>query len=213
MNKKLWIAITVVLWFLALAPSRDRCVQTWFSYGIDVKACPDGELRQSAELSVSSLRRGAPGQVRLQALGYYTTNSAAEAKRAPVPRVASIELSLTGAKNAAWPLEVSRWERTGRASVGELALPDVPDGDYQLHASYQTRLGKGEVSLPLALYTPARIHVITDRPLYEPGNTVRFRAVVLRARDLSPLDNRPGVWVIRDPDNEVLLEETAPAGE
>src|SRR2546426_972365 len=82
-----------------------------------------------------------------------------------------------------------------------------PDGDYQLRARYRTHLGPGEVSLPLALYTPARVHVITDRPLYEPGNTVRFRAVVLRARDLAPLDARPGTWVVKDPDNEVVLEE------
>ena len=67
--------------------------------------------------------------------------------------------------------------------------------------------------MPIPLYTPARIHVITDRPLYEPGNTVRFRAVVLRARDLAPLDERPGMWVVTDPNGEVLLEEKAPAGD
>jgi hypothetical protein len=55
--------------------------------------------------------------------------------------------------------------------------------------------------------------VITDRPLYEPGNVVKFRAVVLRARDLAPLDGRPGMWTIRDPQGEVLLEEKAAAGD
>ena len=212
-NKKLWIAIVVGLWLVALVSSRDRCERAWFSYGIDVGTCPDGELRQSARLAVASLRRGAPGQVSLEVFAHYTTARADAAKHAPVPRVTSIELALTGARNTAWPLTASGWERLGEASVATLALPDVPDGDYQLHARYETRLGKGEVSVPLALYTPARIHVITDRPLYEPGNTVRFRAVVLRARDLAPLDNRPGVWVVRAPDNEILLEEAAPAGE
>ncbi len=212
-NKKLWIAIVIGLWLVALVSSGDRCERAWFSYGIAAGTCPDGELRQSARLAVSGLRRGAPGQVSLQVFARYTTARADTAKRASVPRVTSIELSLTGAQNAAWPLAASGWERLGGTSVATLALPDVPDGDYQLHASYQTRLGKGEVSVPLALYAPARIHVITDRPLYEPGNTVRFRAVALRAHDLAPLDHRPGVWVIRDPDNEVLLEEAAPAGE
>ncbi len=67
--------------------------------------------------------------------------------------------------------------------------------------------------MPLAVYAPARIHVITDRPLYQPGNTVRLRAVALRARDLAPLDHRPGTWVVTDPGGEVLLEEAAPAGD
>lgn len=212
MNKKVWIAITAGLWLAALITSRDRCEQAWFTYGIDVDTCPDGGLRQSAMLEVSGLRRGAPGLVILQAFAHYTTDGADAARRTPLPQVTSIELSLAGAKQAARPLEAVRWERSGRASVATLALPDVPDGDYQLHASYQTRLGKGEVAVPLALYTPARIHVITDRPLYEPGNTVRFRAVVLRARDLAPLDQRPGVWEVRNPSDEVLLEEAAPAG-
>jgi hypothetical protein len=75
-----------------------------------------------------------------------------------------------------------------------------------------SRLGESSVEVPLALYAPARVHVLTDRPLYEPGNTVRFRAVVLRARDRVPLDGRPGRWLVTDPSGEVLLEEKAPAG-
>jgi hypothetical protein len=212
MKKTPWIAVTAGLWLVALVAVDDRCEQAWFTYGIDVEACPDGGLRQSALLEVSGLGRGAEGWVTLQALAHYTTGDADAAQVAAVPWVTSIALSLTGAATAARPLEVDRWKRTGDASVAKVRLPEVPDGDYQLHATYESPLGKGEVSLPLALYTPARIHVITDRPLYEPGNTVRFRAVVLRARDLAPLDNRPGVWEIRDPDDEVLLQEAAPAG-
>ena len=65
----------------------------------------------------------------------------------------------------------------------------------------------------MPLYAPARIHVLTDRPLYEPGNTVKMRALVLRARDLVPLDGRPGRWSVRDPAGTVVLEERAPAGD
>jgi hypothetical protein len=219
MNKKVWIAFTVGLWLVSLVTSGDHCARAWFAYGIDVESCPDGTPRQSALLEASNLRRGAPGPVAavagtvtLRAIAHYTTGDADGEQRAVVPRVTSIQLSLTGAKTTTWPLAVD-WEHSGDASTARLTLPEVPDGDYQLHASYETRLGKGEVALPLGLYTPARIHVITDRPLYEPGNTVRFRAVVLRARDLAPLDNRPGVWMVRDPGGEVLLEEAAPAGE
>ena len=213
MNKKLWIAVAVLVWIAALATWRARCEEAWLRYGIDVAACPDGELRQTAELSVGGLRRGAPGRVALRAIAHYTTRAADRDLGAVVPQVTGIALSLTGGKLAARPLEVAGWDRRGGDAVAELVLPDIPDGDYQLHASYQTPLGSGEVSAPLAVYAPARIHVITDRPLYQPGNTVRFRAVALRARDLIPLDHRPGTWVVRDPDNEVLLEEAAPAGE
>ncbi|TMQ09329.1 MAG: hypothetical protein E6J90_38210, partial [Deltaproteobacteria bacterium] len=213
MNKKVWIAITAVVWIAALATWRSRCVEAWFAYGIDAVACPDGDLRQTAELEASGVRRGAPGYVTLRAIAHYTTREADRDRRAMLPEVSSIALSLRGAKLAPRSLEVAGWDRVGKAAEAKLTLPEVPDGDYELHARYQTALGSGEVTAPLALYTPARIHVITDRPLYQPGDTVRFRAVVLRARDLVPLDHRPGRWVVRDPGGEILLEEAAPAGE
>ncbi|MGZ3460121.1 MAG: MG2 domain-containing protein, partial [Archangium sp.] len=48
--------------------------------------------------------------------------------------------------------------------------------------------------------------------MYEPGHQVRFRAVVLRAKDLAPIDGRPGTWFVTDPSGEVVLEQRAPAG-
>ncbi|HEX8113182.1 MAG TPA: MG2 domain-containing protein, partial [Kofleriaceae bacterium] len=211
MNKKVWIAITVLVWLVALVTWPRRCEQAWFAYGIAVPACPDGELRQTAELDALELGRGVAGTVALRAFAYYTTRANLD-RRAVVPHVRSIALSLTAGKLDR-PLDVPAWERDAGAWRAHIALPDVPDGDYQLHARYRTALGDGEVSVPLAVYAPARIHVITDRPLYQPGNTVRFRAVVLRARDLAPLDHRPGSWVVTDPGGEVLLEEAAPAGD
>lgn len=211
MNKKVWIAVAVGLWLVALGAGRDQCARLLFGYGIDVDACPDGELRQSAQLEASGMRRGASGTVWLRVLAHYTPEDADADRVAAVPQVRAIALSLVG-KSESRPVAAT-WKRFGTASSAAVALPEVADGDYQLRASYETWLGKGEVSVPLALYTPARIHVITDRPLYEPGNTVRFRAVVLRARDLAPLDGRPGKWVVKDPDNEVVLEEAAPAGD
>jgi len=35
--------------------------------------------------------------------------------------------------------------------------------------------GGSVIDAPLPLFAPARIHVLTDRPLYELGNTVQFR--------------------------------------
>jgi hypothetical protein len=76
-----------------------------------------------------------------------------------------------------------------------------------------SRLGESTVDAPLPLYAPARIHVLTDRPLYKAGDSVQFRAVVLRASDLTPLDGRPGTWFVESPAGDVLLEERAPAAD
>ncbi len=173
----------------------------------------DGQLRQTVSLSSTGLRRGGEGNVSLLARAHFVTASDADDVRNVVLKgFDKIDLSLVDASKQAKPIPTRDWSTTeGRAS-GTVTLPEVPDGDYTLHVDYKTRLGAGTLDVPLPLYTPARIHVITDRPLYEPGNLVRFRAVVLRARDLVPLDGRPGRWIVTDPDGEVLLEEKAPAG-
>jgi hypothetical protein len=193
----------------AISRAHDVCQDTLLRYGVSVGQCPDGKLRQTARLEVAGVRRGAPGQVMLAATAHYTTRDADAERTAAVPKVRDIELALLDAKGTATPVPTEGWSH-GRATI---TLPDVPDGDYKLRATFATRLGPGEVTVALPLYTPARVHVLTDRPLYEPGNTVRFRAVALRARDLAPLDGRPGRWIVKNPDGDVLLEEKAPAGD
>jgi MG2 domain len=205
------VAIAVGLGAGSLFVGSDNCREAWIQYGITIGQCPDGKVRQTGELHADGLRRGVPGWVRFRANAHYTTSAADNVLDALIPEVKSLELSLVDAQGKATKLPATwmgDWDRSA-----QVTLPDVPDGDYKLHAKFATRVGAGELDVPLPLYTPARIHVLTDRPLYEPGNQVQFRAVVLKARDLSPVDGRPGVWVVKDPDGEVLLEEKAPAGE
>lgn len=209
MNRYLSI---VLVWVGAIMVARfnthdGRCEGAYLNHGLTMTTCPSGTIRQTAKLDVAGVRRGAEATVSLSAMAHYTVAQADAVQTMAVPQIQTVTLTLVDAKAKATPLTPKPWTN-GRTTI---KIPEVPDGDYKLHASYTTRLGAGELDVPIALYTPARVHVITDRPLYEPGNTVRFRAVVLRARDLAPLDGRPGRWVVKDPNGEVLLEEKAPA--
>ena len=206
-----WTGAAIYL-VCALSAKHELCWPAYRDYGLQMRSCPDGRLRQTAHLEVSGVRRGAPGRVVFEASGHYTRGDADAVETVALPHVDKLALSLVDIHHATKPLAVA-WERAGDAMAGALTLPDVPDGDYLVHAAYETRLGKGELDVALPLYTPARVHVITDRPLYEPGNVVKFRAVVLRARDLAPLDGRPGRWLVKDPQGDVLLEEKAPAAD
>lgn len=172
-----------------------------------------GQLRQTMEVEVDGVRRGVPGAIELVATAYYTRGDADVVDRVRIASVEAITVTLVDAAGKATPVPARKWKSRRGETRGEIVVPEVPDGDYKLRVAYRTRLGPGTVDVALPLYTPARVHVITDRPLYEPGNLVRFRAVALRARDLAPLDGRPGRWIVTDPDGEVLLEEVAPAGD
>lgn len=213
------VAFCVVL-FLVWPSSYCRSADA--RYGIRVPVCPDGLVRQRASIEGVALRRGGEGIVRLRALAVYTTGEMDSVLEAPIPRLeGKLSLLRVGApkERILEPRTVEEKPRPGwtvRDDVAEakVALPaDLADGDYLLRATVATKVGQSTVELPLPLYAPARIHVLTDRPLYEPGHRVQFRALALRARDLTPIDHRPGRFRVTDPEGNVLLEELAPAGE
>lgn len=189
------------------------CLPAALTDGIWVDECPDGEVVPTLSVWVNGLGRGVEGYVSMHAVGHYTTGDAGDERVATIRRF-SASLSLVDSEGQETPLEPEDgWDDDGNAEVAKLRLPQVPDGDYQLRVRADTAAGEASLDVPLGLYAPARVHVLTDRPLYEPGNTVRFRALALRARDLTPLEDRPGTWTVLDPSGQVLLEERAPSGE
>ncbi len=197
---------------IALANDDEVCKPALYQQGIDLPRCPAGRVRQTVEMRVADLRRSAEGRVYIEALAHYTTHGSDSVEHERIA-LDSVKLSLVDAKGKTTPIKVRGWTDEYRQRSARIVLPDVTDGDYKLRAEYASKLDKGTLDVELPLYTPARIHVITDRPLYEPGNVVKFRAVVLRAKDLTPIDGRPGKWVVTDPTGEVLLEEKAPAAD
>ncbi len=206
----LWVLAGLVVLGLLIASTR-TCLRVGFTSGLWLNQCPDGALRQTVQLSAPALHRGAKSTVTVRSLVHYATGQGEQLSTEPITRfVPALVLQSPTQK---WPLEPAKgWQRNSDSMSAEVELPVVPDGDYVLHADVNSAAGASTVDVPVALYTPARVHVLTDRPLYEPGNTVKFRAVALKASDLTPLDQRPGKWRVTDATGEVLLEEKAAAG-
>jgi hypothetical protein len=191
----------------------DVCVSAWAFQGVKVPRCPDGRFRQTVELRLNGLARETTGNVIVTAEAHGVAEPA-WSLGAPVRRLeASLFLVDAEGKESPLPPE-GKWVQwdTDFSLHAPVKLPALPDGDYKLRARVTTPLGTETVDAPLALYAPARVHLLTDRPLYEPGHEVRFRAVVLRAKDLAPIDGRPGTWFVTDPSGEVVLEQRSPAG-
>ncbi|WP_224242936.1 MG2 domain-containing protein [Hyalangium gracile] len=207
------IGLALVGATLAIISSR-LCLSAWLFQGVNVPQCPDGRLRQTAGLQADGLARERSGTVRVWAMAHGVGKARNEPLMARVHRV-EVQLLLLDAAGKETPLKPEKaWEPFDDDGqlFAPVKLPALPDGDYRLRARVTTPLGTDSVEAALPLYAPARIHVLTDRPLYEPGHRVRFRAVALRTQDLSPLDGRPGTWMVVDPQGEVVLEERVPAG-
>lgn len=195
---------------LAIASTR-VCLSAGLRYGLWVRACPDGAFRQVLHVSANGLTRGGRGSVSVSATALYATGPSDAQGSEPVSRFTP-SLAFVSAAGETPLVPREGWRRRGEGLVGEVELPRVNDGEYTLRVRVASPVDTSSLDLPLALFTPARVHLLTDRPLYEPGNTVQFRALVLKASDLTPLEERPGTWRVADPSGEVLLEERAPSG-
>lgn len=212
-DAKIGLSITAALVFAGLlAVSQVVCLSAWLRYGMVVGSCPSGEVVPIVGINAYGMRRGTSGTVEISAYGAYTTGPADQVRTAAVGRVKA-DLALMDGENATILEPVKGWKDNSSGVYGAFVLPkDLKDGTYRLRAKVDSPLGEKELSVPLDVYAPAKIHVITDRPLYEPGNTIHFRATVLRARDLAPLDDRPGRFEVTDPEGNVVLEEKIAAG-
>jgi hypothetical protein len=209
---KKWLFIGGAVVVLLLLASTQVCLSAVARYGLWLDRCPDGDVRQTVAASGGALMRSVPSSLSIDVTAHYTWGPDDIVATAPVKSFKpTVTLIGAGVKQVLEPKD-HHWESSGPGLVGQLELPKVNDGDYVLEVRAVSSLGESKVELPLPLYAPARVHLLTDRPLYEPGNTVKFRALALKASDLSPLDGRPGTFRVTSPLGEVLLEEKAAAG-
>ena len=201
--------------------SADSCAANK-EYGLHLSPCPEGKPVQIVRVQASNVSRHQAGTVSIDVKALYTVGRSDSEQEVGITDYKVALHLVDGDKQTELfpqaPLLVDRtagkkggWEKQGRSRRAKIVLPKIDDGEYKLRAVVSSKLGETEALLPIGVYAPSTIHVLTDRPLYEPGNVVQFRALALRASDLAPIDNRPGRWVVRDPAGQVLLEEKAPA--
>lgn len=214
--RKLLLAfVSTVLLLSVLCASAFVCLPAWLRWGLTMDTCPSGRPVAGASIDAYDLRRDIWREVGVNSIAWFTPDLADQSWSAQV-RAGDVELLLLSPDGSSQPLQPrKKWKRqSSHRRVAEIMLPaTLSDGDYTLRATVQTRLGPASVDAPLPLYAPARVHLLTDRPLYEPGNTIQMRAVMLRASDRLPLAQRQGLWEVLDPNGELLLEEKATADE
>jgi hypothetical protein len=189
------------------------CIPTAVFDGIWVPECPSGDMRQTVTLEYEDLQREKMGVVKMRVNAHYTLDRADDILSTFI-RLYRTELLLVypdGEKTT--ELEVDRWNLYAGVQAGNVRLPRVPDGEYTLRAIVRSAIDEQTVDVSLPLFSPSRIHLLTDRPLYEPGNTVQFRSVILRASDMRPLPFRPGKWIVTDQAGVTLLEEAVQTDE
>jgi uncharacterized protein YfaS (alpha-2-macroglobulin family) len=98
-------------------------------------------------------------------------------------------------------------EGTAGAQVG---MPDWADGDYDLRVIAKTPYGDEELKQSVRLTRSWRLMLTSDKPVYQPGQTIQLRSLGLRRPDLKPVAGETAVFTVTDPKDNVIFKETGP---
>ncbi|MEE9602211.1 MAG: MG2 domain-containing protein, partial [Thermoguttaceae bacterium] len=95
-------------------------------------------------------------------------------------------------------------DRFGSAAP-RLQLPEWEDGDYQLRVTARPGGSSETITRPLRLKRSWRLMLTTDKPVYQPGQTIRLRSLGLRRPDSKPVAGEEIVFSVSDPKGNVIF--------
>lgn len=152
-------------------------------------------LVKAHEMSVTGgqeFHAGGPGSLSCEVHGVRTI-----ASTIPLPgSEVSVRLRDKDGKNH--DVYKGRTANNGRADV-QFDVPDVEAGPYTMEVVSRSALGEEKVERPVRISADAKILLVSDRPIYQPGHVIHLRALVLRPFDMRPVEGKELVFEVEDP--------------
>ena len=84
-----------------------------------------------------------------------------------------------------WKLFEGKTDKSGLADPA-FNLPNVEDGDFRLEVVARGAGETDRVVQPIRFHRAYKVHLSTDKPLYQPGQTIHIRTLVLQRPTLTP---------------------------
>lgn len=147
-------------------------------------------------LGQTALAAGGPGSLRVRLLDRPGGN--------PISG-AAVDVTLADPNGKTVTLASFKTDSRGTGSP-RYTLPDWDEGEYRIRI---TAAGRETVERTVTLKRPTRLMVSTDKPVYQPGQTIHMRALALRRADGKPLVGQEAVITIADPRGTVIFKQRA----
>lgn len=87
-------------------------------------------------------------------------------------------------------------------------IPDVTSGPYELVIESRSKVGKDRIVHPVEIKRPYRIYLTTDKPIYQPGQTIHMRSLALNSLTLKPFAGQPVLFEVEDPKGNKVFKES-----
>src|SRR4051812_24658284 len=112
---------------------------------------------------------------------------------------ANIQLTLFDPNAGRQVTLVSYTTDTAGTGSPTFTFPGWPDGTYTLRALATDGFETASLDQPLTLKRESRLMLSTDKPVYQPGQTIHMRALALRRPDFKPVAAADAVFTLTDP--------------
>ena len=118
----------------------------------------------------------------------------------PTPNAeVAISLAPKGGKSPglASPVWRGRTDKLGTAQVA-FTVPDQAEGEAELVVETRSDMGTSTVSQAITIKRSFKLYLSSDKPLYQPGQTIHMRALALGAADSKPAAGQPIEFIVTD---------------
>lgn len=122
-------------------------------------------------------------------------------------RGAELKMSLTGKARGVIPLGTFRTDATGSFD-GSVNIPEIVPGEYQLVIDVTSPLGRDHVVNTIEAQHSARLLFSSDKPIYQPGQTIHLRSLLINARSGKPLTNEAVTFEVNDANGNKVFKES-----
>jgi len=130
-------------------------------------------------------------------------------EQTPLPDT-EVEVALHAEDGRRIELGTTRTDEQGFALAETALPPDLEEGDYTIEVKAVSSKGTSRLDRPVLVQRSYRTMLSTDKPLYQPGQTIHLRALSLAVSDLKPAAEREVVFEVQDPKgNKVFKKKVA----
>ncbi len=82
--------------------------------------------------------------------------------------------------------------------TAEFKVPALPTGQYKMEVVTHSGLGEEKLERDVRIKSESKVLLVTDKPLYQPGQLIHIRALALRPFDLAPVSGQDLTFEVED---------------
>jgi hypothetical protein len=100
--------------------------------------------------------------------------------------------------------------KTGKDGLADVRfqIPETAPGTYTLEIVTRSPLGQEKLERAVQIKSDAKILLVSDKPIYQPGQLMHIRALILRPFDMKPIQNKNIVFEVEDSKGNKVFKRT-----